>query len=94
MTGFLIPLYFIVGLAQLFAIQDWLKYTFEIGGLLSFIGALFVTYIPLVGSILGVLGAHNYWGWSWFWSSMLFFWYVPFFGVAVVIGALSSSSES
>ena len=48
MTGFLIPLYFIVGLAQLFAIQDWLKYTFEIGGLLSFIGALFVTYIPLV----------------------------------------------
>ena len=91
MAGFLIPLYFIVGFAQLFAIQDWLKYTFEIGSFLSFIGALFVTYIPLLGSILGVLGAHNYWDWSWFWSFVLFFWYLPFFGLAAVMGAFSSS---
>lgn len=88
MAGFLIPLYFIIGFAQLFAVQDWIKYTFEVGGFLSFLGAFFVTYIPLLGSILGVLGAHDYWHWSWLWATMLFFWYLPVALLALLAGAV------
>ena len=71
--------YLAVGLAQLFAIMDWLSYSFDWGGFASFLAALFVTYIPLLGSILGVFGAHDVWGWSWASSLLLFFWYVPVF---------------
>ena len=86
MGYFLVPLYFIVGFAQLFAIMDWFKFTFDLGGFISFIAAFFVTYIPLIGSILGVLGAHDFWGWSWFWSIALFFWYIFMVPVFLVIG--------
>jgi len=83
---FILPLYFIVGFAQIFAIMDWFKFTLDWGGLISFIAAFFLTYIPLIGSVLGVLGAHDYWGWSWFWSIALFFWYLLLFPVFLVIG--------
>lgn len=71
--------YLIIGLAQLFAVQDWFINYLDWGSLFSFIAALFVTYIPLVGSILGVIGAYEYWGWSWLAAILLFFWYVPVF---------------
>ena len=88
MGYFLVPLYFIVGFAQLFAIMDLFKFTFYLGGFISFIAAFFVTYIPLIGSILGVLGAHDFWGWSWFWSIALFFWYIFMVPVFLVMGML------
>ena len=71
--------YFIVGLAQLFAVQDWFINYLDWGSVVSFIAALSMTYIPLLGSILGVIGAHEYWGWSWLAAILLFFWYVPVF---------------
>jgi hypothetical protein len=76
--------YLLIGLAQLFAIQDWFVRSMDWGGFFSFIAALFVTYIPLVGSVLGVLGAHDAWGWSWIASLLLFFWYVPLIGLFVL----------
>lgn len=79
MQAFFFVAYLCVGFAQLFAIMDWLAFSFDWGGFGSFIGALFVTYIPLLGSILGVLGAHDVWGWSWLASLLLFFWYLPVF---------------
>ncbi len=71
--------YFIVGLAQLFAVQDWFINYLNWGSFTSFVGALFLTYIPLLGSFVGVIGAHEYWGWTWLASILLFFWYVPVF---------------
>ena len=69
--------YILIGFAQLFAIQDWFIHSWGWGSIFSFIAALFVTYIPILGSVLGVMGAHDYWGWSWVASLLLFFWYSP-----------------
>lgn len=77
MAAFGVVAYIVVGFAQLFAIQDWFIYSLGWGSFFSFIAALFVTYIPVLGSVLGVIGAHDYWGWSWIASLLLFFWYVP-----------------
>ena len=74
---FLFLLYVAIGLVQLFAIRDGIEKYFEIGTLISFIIAIFLTYIPLVGSALGVYGAHIVWKWDIVYSVILFFWYVP-----------------
>ncbi|MDV2966001.1 hypothetical protein RZ532_08445 [Nitratireductor aquimarinus] len=78
--------YFVVGIVQLFAIMDGAGYAFDIGGFLSFIIAFFVTYIPLLGSALGVYGAVNAWDWSIWQAAALFFWYVP---VLLAVSAFS-----
>ena len=40
----------------------------------SFIAAIFVTYVPLLGAAAGTYAAHEIWGWTWYWSALLFFW--------------------
>lgn len=73
--------YFIVGLVQLLAVWDGAEYFLGaesfLGRMFALFFALFVTYIPLVGSGLGVYGAVNVWDWSLEKSLVLFFWYVP-----------------
>jgi hypothetical protein len=59
--------FFIISFAQLFAIQDYFG-----GGFFAFFLALFVTGIPILGTVLGVLGAHDVWGWSWMQATMLY----------------------
>ena len=63
MANFLYVGYLLLGFLQFFAIWDFLGS--GDGGFFSFIGALLLAGIPLVGSALGVLGAHDIWGWSW-----------------------------
>jgi hypothetical protein len=84
MPAFFAIAYFGIGFAQLFAIQDWFAVSWGWGSFFGFIAAFFVTYIPLVGSVLGVLGAHDVWHWSWLSSLLLFFWYVPLVLVTVL----------
>lgn len=81
--------YFVVGIAQFFAIWDGLN--IYLGwGFLDFIIACLLTYIPLVGSILGVMGAMDAWHWN-FWQAMsLFFWWVPVGGLMLLAGAFAS----
>ena len=73
--------YFVIGLVQLLAVWDGAEYFLGaesfIGRMLAFFFALFVTYIPLIGSGFGVYGATNVWDWSLAKSLILFFWYVP-----------------
>ena len=71
--------YLLIGFIQLFAIMDGLLYAFGIGGFLSFLIAIFTTYIPLVGAALGVYGAINMWDWTLLQAGLLFFWYIPFY---------------
>ena len=54
--------YMLMGVVQFFAIWDYLSG--GDGGFFSFIGAMFLAGIPIVGSAMGVLGAYNVWGWS------------------------------
>ena len=60
--------YVLLGFVQLFAIADYFG-----GGFFSMMWAFFLTYIPLVGSVFGVLGAHQEWGWELWQALMLFF---------------------
>lgn len=72
---------FVIGLVQIIAVWDGVAYLIGansfIGKAFAFLVALFLTYIPLVGSLIGVYGAVNVWDWSLVKSLILFFWYVP-----------------
>ncbi|MGH0004800.1 hypothetical protein ACQU0X_32455 [Pseudovibrio ascidiaceicola] len=69
--------YLFIGFVQLFAIMDGIDYALDIGSVLSAILAFIVTYIPLLGSGLGIYGAINAWDWSTLQAFALFLWYVP-----------------
>lgn len=75
--------YFTVGIVQFFAVWDGAKYflgaEYFIVRIFAFFVSLFLTYIPLLGSVVGVYGAVNVWDWSFTKSMILFFWYVPVF---------------
>ena len=73
--------FLLLGFVQLFAIADYFG-----GGFFSMMLAFLLTYIPLVGSVFGVLGAHQEWGWELWQALLLFFWYIPVLGVQFVIG--------
>lgn len=79
--------YFVVGIVQWVAIVDGIGYSLNLGKILSFIVAAFITYIPLVGSIAGVYGAVHVWEWSYAQALTLFFWYIP---VVIVLTGYSA----
>lgn len=81
MRAFFQIAYFVIGLVQFLAVWDGAEYFLGassfLGRMFAFLFSLFVTYIPILGSILGVYGAVNVWDWSLTKSLILFFWYVP-----------------
>jgi hypothetical protein len=80
--------YFLVGLVQLFAIIAGIDYALGWGTVVSAIIALFITYIPIIGSVAGMYGAVNVWDWSIWQAGVLFFWYVPVLAAMVLYGAV------
>lgn len=83
-------LFLTVGLIQAFAVY---------AGAVSYLGwgklpALFATFvlswIPIVGSALGVAGAHFAWNWSWLASIALYTWHFP---VLIAMALLSAKAE-
>ena len=84
MRVFLQIAYFVMGIVQLFAIWDGVMYMLGVGSFVGFILALFTTYIPLVGSAIGMYGAINVWDWGLLQSFLLFFWYLIL--IALVLG--------
>lgn len=88
-------LYVVVGLVQINAtyagLKYWLGWHWLVLGPLAFI----VGYIPLVGSLSGVVGAHMVWRWEVLPSLLLFFWYVPLYvGFLVTSFVFSSSGKN
>ena len=77
--------YFVVGLLQIAAMISGIEVFFGVGEIIAFIISLFLTYIPLVGGLLGTYGAIEYWDWDWWWAALLFFWQIPFLIIAVVV---------
>ena len=88
MQVFLFIAYAVVGLVQLFAIMAGLSYALNIEGFLAFLISLFITYIPLLGSIAGVYGAVHVWDWGWPQALTLFFWYVPVVLIMAAVGGV------
>jgi hypothetical protein len=65
--------YMALGLFQMAAVigglEDWLVLHWLIALILAFP----ISYMPVIGTVLGVFGAHSAWGWSWGLSLALFF---------------------
>lgn len=84
--------YFAFGIIQFAAVWNGTEHFFDvessIGSVISFFVSLLLSYIPILGSGMGVYGAVNVWDWSLAKSLLLFFWYVPLMilviGVALV----------
>ena len=81
--------YIVIGFIQLFAIVEFFEEYLD-WGFVDVILAFFVTYIPILGSILGVLGAMDGGGWNIWQAGILFFWYLPVFLLLSLIGAVSN----
>lgn len=69
--GFII--YMGIGLVQLMAVMAGIHVWWGFGGFFSFIIAAIVSYIPLLGTILGIAGAMQAWHWEWWQAAGLFF---------------------
>jgi hypothetical protein len=83
MKAFFRIAFFVIGIVQFFAVWAGAEYFLDVqsfvGKVFAFAVSLFLTYVPLVGSAVGVYGATNVWDWSLTKSIILFFWYVPVF---------------
>ena len=77
---FFIVLFFYVTISiyQISAVADALKLIFMVQSTflegILFIISLFLTFTPLIGPILGIIGATLVWEWNIFFSALLFFW--------------------
>jgi hypothetical protein len=80
--------YFAIGLVQLFAVWDGAAAF--VGNFFGFFVGLFLTYIPLIGSALGVYGAVHVWQWTLLKAMLLFFWYVPVYFVFFAFSFVSA----
>ena len=65
--------YFTIGTVQLFACWAGAQVWFDIGPILGFIFGIFLAYIPIIGTLLGIYGAITAWDWSLFNTILLFF---------------------
>ena len=88
MQVFLGIAYFVIGIVQLFAIVDGINHALGWGSFISFILGFMVTYIPVLGSVLGVYGAVSAWHWELLQAAALFFWYIPVVAVVALLGAV------
>ena len=70
--------YFVISIFQITAVTDSLLFIFNINNTflegVTFIVSIFLTFTPVVGPILGILGATLVWGWNIFFAIILFFW--------------------
>lgn len=78
-------LFIAAGIVQFFAVSDGLALYFHLGGFASGALAFIVTYIPILGMVVGAYGAHDAWYWSWGASIALVAWpLVPAILVSIV----------
>lgn len=86
-------LYLTLGLFQIAAtiagIEHWPGLHWLIAGTI----ALFLAWTPVVGTVLGMAGAHYAWGWSWISAFLLFFGpLVLIAGLALAAGAFEKKA--
>jgi len=79
LTGSAFLVFFILGLFQLFGVlsffDDYLGWNFIISIILGF----FVSNIPIIGTVLGILGMKFGFGWEWWQAILLYCWgFIPF----------------
>ena len=71
--GVMILGWVVLGLMQITAVADGIQHWLGWYWLICWVIAFFVGGWPVVGTILGMVGAHYAWGWSWL-AAFLLFW--------------------
>lgn len=66
-------LYFGLGILQFAATLSGIESWLGLHWLIAIPVSLFIGYLPFVGTIFGLLGAIQAWGWEWYWAVLLFF---------------------
>ena len=90
MTAILSIGFLVLGIFQWFAIMDGLALWFGISGIFAFFLSIFITYIPIVGTIAGFKGAMVVWGWDFASAGVLFFGPLIVMIIIAVIGGIFS----
>lgn len=83
-------LYLVIGLVQLAAIQAGLSEWMGLHWIFAIPLSLFLAYLPLIGAILGFVGATSVWQWAWWQAGLLFFGGLAF---VAVLGGLNALVE-
>ncbi|HBV4816879.1 TPA: hypothetical protein MYU56_003548 [Klebsiella pneumoniae] len=86
--GFIV--YIVVGIFQLTAIMAGLESWWGLHWIIAAPIAFIISYIPLVGSIVGMIGAMDVCRWEWWQAGLLFFGGLIF---AIACGGMSSLFE-
>jgi hypothetical protein len=83
--------YLLVGLVQITATASGIQHATGLWWVFSWMIAMFFGWIPLVGTALGIYGAHADWGWGWP-AALGLFVAIPllFFVPAIVIAAVEA----
>lgn len=68
-----VVLYIGLGIVQLFAIMDGVEQWWGLSGIFAGIIGFIIAGLPLIGSIVGYIGATDVWGWAWWQAGLLFF---------------------
>jgi len=74
-----------MGLLQFLATLHGIQHWWGLHWLISIPAAFIAAYIPLLGSIAGMVGATGVWGWSWPAAILLFFWPYALYLVLLVL---------
>lgn len=89
LAGFIPLLNFGIRLLQLAAIQSGIKGWWGWHWLIAMIIALPIAYIPIVGTVVGIMGAIKSWEWAPMLSILLFGWPYVLFAIVLVGGGVS-----
>lgn len=76
--------YLVLSIFQFFAIIAGFDVWLGLGSFISTTLALFLAGIPLLGTLVGMLGAVQGWGWTWFEAGALFL--TPLFALSLLMG--------
>ncbi|WP_227136745.1 hypothetical protein [Kosakonia radicincitans] len=66
-------LFFLVGIIQFFAILNGLESWWGLHWIIAGPVAFIVAYIPILGAVVGMVGAVDVWRWEWWQAALLFF---------------------
>lgn len=77
--------YWVLAITQLLGVYEYFGNVLEWNSLLSGVLALFLCGIPILGTILGVMGATQGWGWDIIPALALYLWPFIIFGLVYFI---------
>jgi hypothetical protein len=91
MQGLIVIGYIGLGIVQWFAMVDGIAHWTGMSTFFAGVVSFFLAGIPLLGTILGFIGAIEVWGWAWWQAGLLFF---GTFGVIIALGGAAIIGEA